>query len=429
VVRTDKHGIIDNTGSYGPDGIMGPRHEKEGSYYTIKEIWSPVQIETPAEGLQPGFQGAIKIENSYDFTDLNQCKFSWEYVSFPKPSDGRAGHTVLASGEIPAPSVAPHSTGELQLNLPAMQGVEAVYFTAKNSAGQNLWTWSWPAATLPNPAPKTASHKITTKEDGGKLTVSTGALKLQFDKTSGFLTAVSKGWKKIPLTNGPRFIAYTHNPKGRATVKYEDISGTNTLTGLTSHMDGDDLIVEADYEGAFKQASWRISPDGRVKLDYTYAYDGTVDMLGVNFDFPETDMKGVTWLGYGPYHVWQNRLQGTRLDVWHNAYNNLIPSVTYSFDPEFKGYFRDWRWATFDTRDGKFTISTSAAESYLGIYHPNDGPVDALLALPKTGLTFLDVIPAMRAKFVAQERMGPQSVQRQISGEHKGEVTFDFGGN
>ena len=182
-----------------------------------------------------------------------------------------------------------------------------------------------------------------------------------------------------------------------------------------------------DYDGAFKQASWRVSPDGRVKLDYTYDFDGTVDLLGVNFDFPEADMKGITWLGYGPYHVWQNRLQGTRLDVWQNAYNNLIPSVAYSFDPEFKGYFRDWRWATFDTSEGKFTVSTAAPESYLGIYTPNDGPVGPLLALPQTGLAFLDVIPAMRTKFLTQERMGPQSAEKDVSGEHRGEVTFDFG--
>jgi hypothetical protein len=197
---------------------------------------------------------------------------------------------------------------------------------------------------------------------------------------------------------------------------------------LTSRADGNDLIVEANYAGAFKQASWRISPDGRVKLNYTYSYDGAVDLLGLNFDFPEADMKGITWMGYGPYHVWQNRLQGTRLDVWQNAYNNTVPSVIYSPTPEFKGYFRNWRWATFDTSDGKFTVSTTADESYLGIYHPNDGPVGPLLALPQTGLTFLDVIPAMRDKFLTQERMGPQSAEKIVSGEHKGEVSFDFGG-
>ncbi len=427
VARTDKGGIIDNTGDQGPDGIMGPRREKEGSYYTIKEIWAPVQIDAPAKGLQPGFQGSIKIHNSYDFTDLNQCKFSWEYASFPKPDEDRAGHTVLASGEIAAPSIAPNGSGELQLNLPAMQGVEAVYFTAKNSLGQNLWTWSWPVATVPNPTAQTAAEKITTSDADGQLIVRAGALELRFDKTSGFLTRVVNGGKIIPLANGPRFIAYTHNNGKARTITYRDVAGTNTLTGLTSHADGNDSIVEANYDGTFKQASWRISPDGRVKLNYTYGYDGAVDLLGVSFDFPEADIKGITWMGYGPYHVWQNRLQGTRLDVWQNAYNNTVPSVIYSPTPEFKGYFRNWRWVTFDTSDGKFTVSTAATESYLGIYHPNDGPLGPLLALPQTGLTFLEVIPAMRDKFLTQERMGPQSAERQVSGEHKGEVTFDFG--
>jgi hypothetical protein len=42
-------------------------------------------------------------------------------------------------------------------------------------------------------------------------------------------------------------------------------------------------------------------------------------------------------------------------------------------------------------------------------------------------LTVLDVIPAMRTKFLTQERMGPQSAQRQVSGEQHGEIAFDFG--
>ena len=337
---------------------------------------------------------------------------------------------------MPAPSAPPHGIGELKLTLPAKEpGTEAVYFTAKNALGQNLWTWSWPVGQIATASPLKDSSgpitfptaKISTQEADGQLVVHAGALELQFDKATGYLTRVTNGGKIIPLANGPRFIACTHNPGSRGAVSYSDVAGTNTLTSLTSHLDGSDMLVEASYDGAFKQARWRISPDGRVKLDYTYAYDGAVDLLGVNFDFPEADMKGITWLGYGPYRVWQNRLQGTRLDVWHNAYNNTLPSVVYSFDPEFKGYFRNWRWATFDTREGKVTVSTAAAESYLGVYTPNDGPVGPLLALPRTGLAFLDVIPAMRDKFLTQERMGPQSAERSVSGGHKGEVTFDFG--
>ncbi len=428
IVRTDKGGIIDNSGNLGPDGITGPRREKEGSYDTIKEIWSPVQINAPAAGLQPGFQGTVKVNNSYDFTDLSQCTFSWEYLKFPTSDAGRAGHTVLASGEIPAPSVAPHGAGELKFNLPAMVGVEAVYFTAKNPEGQDLWTWSWPVTSVAPLAASTATGKITTRETDGQLTVRAGDLIFSFNEKSGCLTQIERGGKTIPFGNGPRFIAYWHDHNNRRPITYDDVGGTNTLASFTTHTDGDDLVVQADYDGAFKQASWRISPDGRVKLDYTYDYDGPVDLLGVSFDFPEADMKAITWLGCGPYHVWQNRLQGTRLDVWHNTYNNLIPSVTYSFDPDFKGFFRDWRWATFDTSAGRFTFSTAAKDSYLGVYTPNDGPVQPLLALPKTGLGFFDVIPAMRSKFRALEQLGPQSASKQVSGAHTGEVGLDFGG-
>ena len=45
VVRTDKNGQIDVAGNQAPDGIVGPYRQKEASFYTVKEIWSPVHIE------------------------------------------------------------------------------------------------------------------------------------------------------------------------------------------------------------------------------------------------------------------------------------------------------------------------------------------------------------------------------------------------
>ena len=52
-VRTDQEGRIDTDGNHAPDGIVGPYREKEGSFYAIKEIWSPVFIEEDI--LAPGF--------------------------------------------------------------------------------------------------------------------------------------------------------------------------------------------------------------------------------------------------------------------------------------------------------------------------------------------------------------------------------------
>ena len=43
IERTDRDGRIDNMGNSAPDGIVGAHHEKEGSYFAVKEIWSPVE--------------------------------------------------------------------------------------------------------------------------------------------------------------------------------------------------------------------------------------------------------------------------------------------------------------------------------------------------------------------------------------------------
>jgi beta-galactosidase/beta-glucuronidase len=47
VVRTDQNGRIDVFSTYAPDGIVGPHHEKEGSFYTVRDLYSPVQITAP----------------------------------------------------------------------------------------------------------------------------------------------------------------------------------------------------------------------------------------------------------------------------------------------------------------------------------------------------------------------------------------------
>ena len=91
VKRTDKGGKLDSDGNQAPDGILGPYREKEGSFYAIKEIWSPVAV------LDATFptNSAISVENRFDFTDLNQCSFTLETRRFGLP-DG-CGYRVPQS--------------------------------------------------------------------------------------------------------------------------------------------------------------------------------------------------------------------------------------------------------------------------------------------------------------------------------------------
>jgi Glycosyl hydrolases family 2, TIM barrel domain/Glycosyl hydrolases family 2, sugar binding domain/Beta galactosidase small chain/Beta-galactosidase, domain 4/Glycosyl hydrolases family 2 len=438
VVRTDENGRIDEQGDLAPDGIVGPHREKEGSFFTVRQIWSPVQV--GPDRLPAHFDGRLQVENRYDFTNLDRCRFDWSLARFPAPADGRAGHTVIAAGTVPGPAVAPHAAGELRLALPAdWRQADALYVTAVDPAGRSLWTWSWswqPDAALAGPMPREDAAPVAGRDDGIQLAVRVGALDLRFNKGSGMLDEVLLHGRPIPLHNGPRFIAERRadrNPDGSVRPhvergvdrRYDVVPTPARLTSLGWRNDGDAVVVEADYDGALRQALWRITPDGDVRLDYTYDFEGAVDLMGVQFDYPEAAMQAIRWLGMGPYRVWQNRLKGTTLDVWQNAYNNTTPDESYVY-PEFKGYFRDWRWAVFTTTAGDVTLVNDHAGRYLGVYSPPDGKVGPLAVFPPAGLAVLDVIPAMRNKVDASDLLGPQSQVVQAAGLHHGTIHLRF---
>ena len=72
VLRTNKQGTVyDSDGNHGPDGILGPHREKEGSFYTIREVWSPVQVAPLV--INPQWDGRLLITNDYlTWTSQNQ---------------------------------------------------------------------------------------------------------------------------------------------------------------------------------------------------------------------------------------------------------------------------------------------------------------------------------------------------------------------
>jgi hypothetical protein len=474
LARTDQGGRIDNAGNYAPDGIVGPRHEREGSFYTVREVWSPVQVVAPERGVLPAdFNGVLRVENRYDFTDLADTTASWKLVRFPSAEEPGAAPIEIAGGELnswsgvgaglprdsadtspdkPAPTiyrntVPPHATGELKLPLPEnWRTADGLFVSVRGVSGEELWTWSWriqKSGHLPDAASTTASatedlKNVIAQEDAGRLVVTASELTLRFDAATGRLVDVAQEGRTLSLGNGPRFIAARRGdrtldgsidpaaPKGVDRV-YREIIGPETLTKFTWRQEGSAVVVEADYFGALRSVRWKIAPDGRVQMNYEYGYDGVVELMGVQFDYPETAVRSIRWLGRGPYRVWQNRLHGTTLGIWENAYNDTIPGESFIY-PEFKGYFDDWSWARFATAEGALTIENGTPGSFLGVYTPRDGRDALLYTLPATGLAIFDVIPAVRNKVNATDLVGPSSQAQRVEGVKRGAVRFRFGG-
>ena len=152
VVRTDMNGMIDNVGNYGADGIVGPHHEKEGSYYTVKQIWCPVQVTLKGinESLldsKGGYTQAcnpaavdgsrIIVENRYDFLTLKGVRFDCSYVKY----EGTETRTIK-SKTINGADIAPGQTGEIAVaDVPA--DAEALVVKATDQYGEELYTWAF----------------------------------------------------------------------------------------------------------------------------------------------------------------------------------------------------------------------------------------------------------------------------------------------
>lgn len=440
VKRVDMDGFIDNQGNFGADGIVGPHHEKEGSYYTIRQLWSPVQIMDTFVDRQ--FDGKLSVENRYDYLNLNTCRFLWKQVKFPLATDvPNAGTKVVKQGEVQGSDIAAHSAGILDLKTTILPDADALFVTAVDKYGHELWRWTFPIdkLNLVKEELSPLSGKATYTETDNDLTVKANNHTFVFSKKDGQLKGVSVNKRKISFANGPRFIGarradrsldqfYNHDDE-KAKEKdrtYSEFSDAAVFTKLDVREDGGNLIITANYKlGNLDKAQWTINPSGIVTLDYTYNFSGVVDLMGICFDYPEEQVISKRWLGAGPYRVWQNRIHGTQYDIWENDYNDPIPGETFTY-PEFKGYFGDVSWMNIRTKEGTISLTNETPGTYIGIYQPRDGRDRLLYTLPESGISVLNVIPPVRNKVNSTDLCGPSSQPKWMNGPQTGRIVFRF---
>lgn len=205
IARTDRNNALDIFGTYAPDGVVGPHFEKEGSYYTIRDLWSPVQIETPDLA---NFDGTLRLSNHYDFTSLAQTSYTWKLVRFATPQAKSTAVKVLDSGKAAGPNIAAHTSGSLKLNLPqsfakALAAADALVLTANGPANEELWTWTWPVASPVLPV-ATKGSKPSVDKTAEAVRLSVGSVTASFDPETGLLRALKQGKNIAPITYGPR---------------------------------------------------------------------------------------------------------------------------------------------------------------------------------------------------------------------------------
>jgi hypothetical protein len=449
VKRVDKGGILDSADNQAPDGIVGPYREREGSFYTVKQLWSPIVV-TPTAGASRSYT----VANRYAFLNADHCTFEWETIAFRQPNDAASGSVVLTSRTDRGRSLAPGASATWDnWGPPAAAAAgsgakkpDATRLRIKDATGRIIQTYVWPTNDLVHPN-QSAGAKPAAAESGDTLTATAGDLSLQISKTSGLLLSVSRQGKSFSLANGPRVVAMGPRPpaaSGRPNSPQPPppaFAPDSKLTSLAQKTDGNDLVISASFAGPLESLTYTLKPSGWLTIDYAYALNGEQEYFGVGFDYPEANVKGMRYLGEGPATVYQNRLAGGTLDVWNRPYNNTIvgdpddlkPGEHFTY-PVFKGYYAGVRWLQLNTSEGPITAMLDQRRDspiYVQIFTPKIPPASivgqAYAPFPQAGVSFLNAIPAVGSKFVGPKSSGPMGQPAVAQGEYRGHISLYFG--
>ncbi len=395
VVRHDLNDSIDTDKFRGADGIVGPFHEKEGSYFAIKEIWSPVHFEK--KEITNAFDGVLHIENRYFFTNLSECNFEYHLEKFHQSID--------PFNKIPSPSIAPGQKGVLKITLPSnWKNYDVLYVTAEGPGGNEIFTWNFPIIKPIDVARQflketSAKSKPVIKEQDSAFIVAAADIELQLHKQKGILLEVKNGKGVIPFNNGP--------------IIQEAV---NNFSNLTQHYEEDTLIIQStfDRKKSYNTIKWTIYPSGIIKMNVRYfpsEYNTWFD--GVNFSFPESQVKGVECMGDGPYRVWKNRLAGNGFGIWKKKYNNTETAESWVY-PEFKGYHSRMYWCKFITTTQPFTVYTENEDLFLRLFTPafkTDQWHNYEPLFPSGDISFMQGIPSIGTKNQRAETTGPMGMK------------------
>ena len=247
VVRHDKNDSIDCDALHAPDGILGPHHEKEGSFYTIKDVWSPIQMTFK--------DGTVTVSNHYMFTNLNQCRIEYEMVRYANPLFSMEEERVQDYYD--APSLSPGQS--ITFDLPDYDvPFDFIRVNLYDPNNRKINTW-----TLMISSTKELAQRIRAKN---------------------VLKEVAAIQDKVRLTV-PGTLKWTTSDYGWLRLDYEyTLNGDYDYAGLTidypeSDVEGAVLLADGPYH------TWKNRLRGNQFGQYEKAYNNTI--TGQTWEYPE----------------------------------------------------------------------------------------------------------------------------------------------
>ncbi|MBX3120203.1 MAG: DUF4981 domain-containing protein [Fimbriimonadaceae bacterium] len=388
-------GDYDDTPNDGPfvgNGIIMPDRQIMPKTWEVKKIYQYVKVE-PADLIQ----GTVKITNKHFFTNLDAFDAKWTLTA-----DGE----TVATGDIAPISLAPGQSKTVQLPLPKPKvaaGTELFVRVSFHTRQDHVWAkkghevaWDQlqiPAESIAPYTPLNNLSDLTHTDSSGKITVTGGSFKAEFDKATGMLSSLVYGNKQIVaqqpgVQTGPKlntFRAFTDNDTWFQKAYFN--SGMTQMAyhpqGITVERVGAKAVrvtVEMDAVG-FKgngfrhRAVYTILGDGTIVIDSQITPMGDLPPLGRIglLMFVDKAFDNFTWLGRGPFESYPDRKQAA--DV--GRYSGKVKDQYQEYvRPQENGNKEEVRWGALTDADGNGILFQASGHLAMNVSHFTPQDID-----------------------------------------------------
>ena len=400
IVRTDRDGALDTDGNHAPDGIVGPYREKEASFFTIKEVWSPVFLELGRlDRLPPTFDGRLRVENRYDFTDLGAGLLRVAARALPGPRQPAAGgpRRRRAGQSCPRRAVAPGDRGTLDLALPAdWRDSDALYLTARDPQGREIHTWTW---------------MTKGPEDVRRRVVSSGGRASGQESERPGRAGGGRHPRGDRPRHGPARLGRARRPARLPRERAADRRGQGEphLTRAPSRRRR--LRRRGGLRGQPQAGPLAAGRQRLARAVLPLREPGPPRA-------PRRHLRLPGGAGHRPALARPRPLP--RLEEPHpgrplstsgrRPYNDTRTGADWTY-PEFKGHHADLYWAVLETKELPITVVTDTEDLFLRVFTPRSGvdPQFTAVAFPDGDLSFLHGIAPIGTKFAGPKPSAPRA--------------------
>ncbi len=352
---------LQNDENFCANGLIAADRTPHPGLYEVKKVYQNIVFK--AKDIS---KGLIEVQNLFDFTNLDQYNFKWEiFKNGEKTSEGKFDFAL-----------APHQTGEVQLQLPAINeepGVE--YFlnlsafnknaTPVLDAGHLVATGQMNVAGNYFSAKPGKQGSLKVTKDANKVVFESANIRGEFDVKHGSFRSYGQTSGAVQLNQFPEpyfWRAPTDNDFGNGMPKklgvWRNAHVNRKLKNVTvGEQTSGGLAIKVDYElsdiAVPYQLEYLVQNDGSVKvtasMDMTGRDLAELPRFGMRLQLPPPFGK-MQYYGRGPWENYSDRKESAFVGLYNDAVRN---QYTYSYiRPQESGYRTDVRWFKLMKEDG-----------------------------------------------------------------------------